>query len=167
MKIYIFDKEEDDFMRDEDGEKLHFDEQSKIYPLLKSFEFTDDWIRENFTWCRFAKVLIQEDIPEFAESLSSVPTPSALPTGKLWREVPVSERLPERYAKPFDDYSKTVIGIYDDGSFMLVYFNHINEQWFKFNTGTQDRIVNTPVSWLEPVTDLQPTSVQGEDKTES
>lgn len=66
MKNYIFDKEKDCFLTDDDGARLSFHEQNDVYKFLKSIcQFTDDWIKTNFRIMRAYQILIPEDLPEF------------------------------------------------------------------------------------------------------
>lgn len=61
MKNYIFDREKDDFLRD-DGEKIFFPSNDEVYHFLKTQEFKDEWIKENFFIMKGCKILIPEEI---------------------------------------------------------------------------------------------------------
>lgn len=49
MKYYIFDKEKDDYMKDDDGEKIYFPNPHEVFKFLKNdCQFNNDWINDNF-----------------------------------------------------------------------------------------------------------------------
>lgn len=76
MKYYIFDKEKKSLMKDEDDFPVWFKNMDDVYPFLKSNEFTDDWIRNNFSCMSSCKILRQEELPEFQESIDNMPEES-------------------------------------------------------------------------------------------
>lgn len=39
MKNYIFDREKDDFLRNDDGDKIFFPNQDEVYRYLKSGDY--------------------------------------------------------------------------------------------------------------------------------
>lgn len=45
---YIYDKEKDDFVRDEDGERVCLSSQKEVYDYLKAEGLKEDWIATNF-----------------------------------------------------------------------------------------------------------------------
>jgi len=62
MNNYIFDREKDKLIRDEDGELIKFKTQDEVYHYLKNYGFKDDWICGNFFIMRGIKILAVEDI---------------------------------------------------------------------------------------------------------
>jgi len=62
MKLYIFDREKDDILKD-DGEKISFNSNEEVYTYLsKDCQFTDSWIKDNFYILRSQKILLVEDL---------------------------------------------------------------------------------------------------------
>ncbi len=78
MKYYIFDREKDDFMIDDDGGKVFFKSSLEVYHYLKNdCQFNDEWIDGNFFIMKACKILKVEEMPEFNASISVVtPTTS-------------------------------------------------------------------------------------------
>jgi hypothetical protein len=61
MKNYIFDREKDDFIKDEDGQRIVFKSSDQVYKYLKGQEFTDDFINKNFYIMKSCKIIGLED----------------------------------------------------------------------------------------------------------
>ena len=60
MKNYIFDREKDKFLMNDDGENIHFESNEGVYVFLKEQQYTNDFIRQNFFIMKACKILIPE-----------------------------------------------------------------------------------------------------------
>ena len=69
MKYYIYDKEKDDFVRDEDGQRVCASSQTEVYDYLKAEGLKEDWIVSNFLSVRMFKIFPVENLPEFFENM--------------------------------------------------------------------------------------------------
>jgi DNA segregation ATPase FtsK/SpoIIIE-like protein len=57
MKNYIFDREKDDFLKDDDGQRIFFGSSDDVYKFLKAQHFTDDFINKNFYIMKAIKII--------------------------------------------------------------------------------------------------------------
>lgn len=65
MKSYIFDREKDDYLRDEDGEFCQFSSNDEVYKYLHDHcQFKDEWIDKNFYRVMHVKILKVENLDD-------------------------------------------------------------------------------------------------------
>lgn len=73
MKYYIYDKEKDDFVKDEGGERVCLSSQKEVYDYLKAEGLNEHWIVTNFSLVRMFKIFPVEELPEFFENMQEEP----------------------------------------------------------------------------------------------
>jgi len=61
MNYYIFDREKDNLLRDEDNEKIFFKSNEDVWDYLRNeCQFSQDWIDKNFFIMKGIKILEPE-----------------------------------------------------------------------------------------------------------
>ncbi|MES2287439.1 MAG: hypothetical protein V4547_17225 [Bacteroidota bacterium] len=128
---------------DSSGKVVHTPGKNKPFIVGNVREILDAITAEEISFSKGVE-LFNEVIYKWSAKQS--PTPPVQHTGKMWREVPVSERLPER-----DDeaHSAPVIGISDKGLAREVQYNYATKLWEHDHM----EYLNI-VSWLEPLNTL-------------
>lgn len=120
MKYYIFDREKDDFMRDDDGEKVFFPSSEEVYCFLNGpCQFKDEWIDKNFFIMKACKILKVNEMPEFGASIAALASnqkePEAVHGNEAEKEV-ITLSPEEHYHLALKWYSKGALDASEDGS---------------------------------------------------